>query len=98
MEIKVRDIMDLIETYGKKCTLQDILKDVQAGGMLYYKCPKCYGEGALRVKYNAYPSGLPDSGWVEDWQYKSVECDLCKGEGYTDKEYRPKMVQDGWEC
>lgn len=27
-----------------------------------------------------------------------VTCDLCNGEGYTEKEYKPKMVQDGWEC
>lgn len=44
-----------------------------------------------------YPSGLPDSGWVEDWRYREVKCDLCNGEGYTEHEYKPKMIQDGWE-
>lgn len=24
-------------------------------------------------------------------------CDLCDGQGYTEKKYRPKMVQCGWE-
>ena len=39
-----------------------------------FMCPKCKGSGVLRVKYNAYPSGLPDSGWVEDWKYKKKTC------------------------
>lgn len=24
-------------------------------------------------------------------------CDLCNGEGYTEHQYKPKMIQDGWE-
>lgn len=62
-----------------------------------FKCAKCHGKGTVSVKYNAYPTGLPDSGWVDDWQYKDVQCDLCKGVGWTEKEYKPKMVQEGWE-
>lgn len=25
------------------------------------------------------------------------KCDLCDGEGYSEKRYKPRMVQDGWE-
>ena len=32
------------------------------------------------------------------YEETKVTCDLCNGEGYTEKEYKPKMVQDGWEC
>ena len=60
-------------------------------------CPKCKGRGYVSKRYNAYPSGLPDSGWVDDWKKTDVECDLCKGHGWTEKEWKPKMVQDGWE-
>lgn len=62
-----------------------------------FECPNCHGSGIIYEKYNAYPSGLPDSGWAERWEYKEKECPLCKGEGYTRKEYRPHMVQKGWE-
>lgn len=93
--MKICAIKNLISLYGKDTTLNDVLKNIQKNKI--YKCPKCNGEGSIIVRYNAYPSGLPDSGFVEDWQYKNVECDLCHGEGYTDKEYIPKMIQDGWE-
>lgn len=97
MPFKVCNIMELIKIYGEDTTLSEIL-EVRKGGNPIYKCPKCEGKGYTSYKYNAYPSGLPDSGWVEDWKYKKIECDLCKGEGYTEKEYKPKMIQDGWEC
>lgn len=93
--MKIHEIKNLIFLYGENTTLNDVLKDIQKNKI--YKCPKCQGAGIISVKYNAYPSGLPDSGWVEDWQYKDVECELCQGEGYTDKEYVPRMIQDGWE-
>lgn len=88
-------IKDLISTYGANATLEEVLVKVQ--GNKIYKCPKCNGRGYETVEYNKYPSGLPDSGWVYDPGYKNVTCDLCKGEGYTAHEYKPKMVQDGWE-
>lgn len=62
-----------------------------------HKCPKCNGEGHILVEYDAYPTGLPDSGWATDMKTKKVVCDLCGGNGYTVKEYKPKMVQQGWE-
>ena len=44
-------------------------------------------QGKITVEYNGYPKGLPDSGFVYEAAYKSVECDLCAGEGYTREEY-----------
>lgn len=93
--MKVHEIINLCNTYGYNTKLEEVLKMIQ--GDRIYKCPKCNGKGVVSVRYNAYPSGLPDSGWVEDWKYKDVTCDLCHGEGYTSHEYKPKMIQDGWE-
>lgn len=93
--MKIKDIEALIRVYGGEKTLNQILK--QELNKTPYKCPKCNGVGTNSVKYNAYPSGLPDSGWVEKWEYKDVKCNLCNGDGYTAKEYKPKMVQQGWE-
>lgn len=93
--MKIHEIKYLIYIYGGDTKLNDILKMIQ--GNKKYVCPKCNGSGSLKIKYNAYPPGLPDSGFVDDWRYKYVDCDLCNGEGYTDKEYVPRMVQDGFE-
>ena len=93
--MKVNEAINLSKAYGEKTTLGEFVKIIQENKI--HTCPKCNGTGTVSVKYNAYPSGLPDSGWVEDWKYKEVECDLCKGEGYTEHEYKPKMIQDGWE-
>lgn len=54
-----------------------------------HECPKCKGDGVLQIRYNAYPNGLPDSGWVEDWKIKTIDCDVCEGHGYTKKEMKP---------
>lgn len=93
--MKIKDIKNLISVYGGESTLNQILEKKLS--QKPYKCPKCNGIGTNSIRYNAYPSGLPDSGWVERWEYKDVECDLCNGEGCTVKEYKPKMVQQGWE-
>lgn len=28
---------------------------------------------------------------------ETYKCSLCDGEGYSEKRYKPRMVQDGWE-
>lgn len=61
-----------------------------------YVCPNCHGLGVVPERYNAYPSGLPDSGWGVDWQYRDVECHVCGGLGYTRNKLVPKMIQDEW--
>ena len=94
-DVRPYDIQQLINEFGPDITLKDVLDRVK--GKYIYKCPKCNGKGTISVKYNAYPSGLPDSGWVDDWKYKDVKCDLCNGKGYTAIKYRIRMVQDGYE-
>lgn len=84
-----------VDMNNEDMTLDEILTKLSDSEI--YKCPKCSGRGTITVEYNAYPSGLLDSGFVYEAGYKNVECDLCSGEGYTKIKYRPKMVQDGWE-
>ena len=93
--MKINEILELCEIYGKNTTLGDLAIKIQ--GEKIYKCSKCNGLGYTVEEYNAYPKNLPDSGWVYEAGYKNIKCDLCNGEGYTQHEYKPKMVQDGWE-
>lgn len=95
MTLKATDIVSLICVYGENATLGDIYKRVANGRI--HRCPKCNGNGTITIEYNAYPKGLPDSGFVYEAGYRDEECDLCNGQGYTKEEYIPKMVQDGWE-
>lgn len=93
--MKINEVKGLIDQYGEQATLGEILKKVQ--GNKIFKCPKCRGKGYVIVEYNCYPRGLPDSGFVYKPGYKNKKCNLCNGEGYTSHEYKPKMIQDGWE-
>lgn len=93
--LTIGQVKELKDCYGGDTTIDQILAHIQ--GNKKYRCPKCEGAGYVAVPYNAYPEGLPDSGWATDWKYKKVTCDLCNGEGYTEHEYKPRMVQDGWE-
>ena len=93
--MKIHEAVTLVTTYGPDITLGELLKQIQ--GRKVHKCPKCNGTGEITEEYNGYPSGLPDSGWVYEPAYRTVTCDLCKGEGYTGKLMKPRMIQDGWE-
>lgn len=62
-----------------------------------YVCPKCKSLGTVKGRYNAYPSGLPDSGWVDDWKYKDVTCNVCNGKGYTETKLKPIIKVVGYE-
>ena len=93
--MKIKEIKGLVDRYGDHITLGQLLAKIQ--GNKIYRCPKCKGNGFITIEYNGYPDGLPDSGFVYEAAYKDEECDLCNGEGYTDHEYKPRMVQDGWE-
>ena len=66
-KLTVGMLEELKNCYGGETTIDRMLAHVQ--GNKKYKCPKCCGTGSVRIRYNAYPSGLPDSGWVEDWKY-----------------------------
>lgn len=93
--MKIHEIVSLCDYYGENITLGELRKLIQ--GRKTHKCPKCNGTGIISVEYNGYPDGLPDSGWVYQAAFRNETCDLCKGEGYTGKLMKPRMVQDGWE-
>lgn len=95
--LKIKDVKELVDKYGKDKTLAEVLELVQ--GDRKYECPKCHGKGYTTVEYNKYPRNLPDSGWVYEPEYKDEQCDLCNGQGYTRDKYQPKVkvINDGWE-
>jgi hypothetical protein len=92
---EIQKLIQYRNVYGGEMTIDGLISKIK--GDRIYQCPKCSGKGSTSVRCNAYPSGLPDSGWVDDWKYKDVQCDLCQGFGYNNKEYKPKMIQNGWE-
>lgn len=49
------------------------------------ECPQCKGMGYTLEPYNAYPSGLPDSGFAEDIKYREKTCSMCSGKGFANK-------------
>ena len=90
--MKIHEAICLRDDYGGKTTLDDLVKRIQ--GNKIHRCPKCYGKGiVIKMINRAHYWECCD--WYEEIK---VTCDLCNGEGYTEKEYKPKMVQDGWEC
>jgi predicted methyltransferase len=93
--MKIYEVKLLINEYGEDLTLAELLKIVQGNNK--FQCPKCEGKGYNITTYNAYPEGLPDSGWVYNEGRKEVTCDVCNGIGYTKKQLKPKMVQVGWQ-
>lgn len=93
--MKIIEAIELCQKYGENTTLGELRKKIQ--GKKIHRCPKCEGNGYIVEEYNAYPSGFPDSGWVYEPGYRNITCDLCDGEGFTENEFRPRMVQDGWE-
>lgn len=93
--MKAFEAKDLENKFGSKTTLKDIFESFERP----YRCPQCNGAGTYSKRtVKPYPKGLPDSGWVPDEIiYVPTTCELCDGHGWVDKEYKPKMVQDGWE-
>ena len=78
---------ELIARYGSDITLGELfLHLTQDRG---YRCPKCGGKGFVTIEAVDF--------YGYDIEYRDKECDLCKGTGFTDKQMKPKMVQDGWE-
>lgn len=49
------------------------------------KCKKCNSTGLEKYEHiTPYPSGLPDSGWVDDTvEIKTRTCSRCDGIGYV---------------
>ena len=86
---------ELIDKYGSNVTLEEVKNELLQETP--HKCPACSGKGTVEYTYNAYPKGLPDSGWVDDFKTAEKECDLCHGLGYTKDKYTAKMEQTGWK-
>lgn len=94
--MKIREVKELVDRYGSCVTLGQLLTKIQ--GNKLYECPKCKGNGFITIEYNGIPSWMDRSGGFDyKAAYKDEKCDLCGGEGYTDHEYKPRMVQEGWE-
>lgn len=89
--MKIHEVVSLMKDYGENTTLGDLLKKIQ--GKRIHKCPKCEGSGKVTKRKNTAQY------WecCDNWKYYDVQCDLCNGEGYTEHQYKPKMIQDGWE-
>lgn len=90
---KLPELKAMAAYYGEDRTIKSIIESSIKS--LPFICPKCQGAGILTQKYNAYPSGFPDSGWVDDIRTKEFCCDICNGEGRTGKEMvsRPVTVE-----
>lgn len=91
---KLNNIKALYEEYGDK-PLSEIIQELKGNNK--FECPECKGLGCVSIKYNAYPQGLPDSGFVYEPKYKRHKCSLCDGLGYTEYEFEPHYIQDGWQ-
>lgn len=94
--MSIQELEELMSKNGD-VKLSELISKLK--GNKIHKCPKCEGKGFLLIKYNAYPSGLPDSGWVEDYKYKKEDCSICNAFGYTEKEFKPiiKTTIEGYE-
>ena len=77
-------VEDLKKEYGPNATLDEVLKSIKAPGLI--RCPVCNGKGTYIHEYDAYPSGLPDSGWAQDWRYEEKVCWKCDGRGLIPKD------------
>lgn len=52
-----------------------------------HRCPSCNGRGKVK-----------ESSWIAyHEEFHDKTCPLCDGAGWTEKEYKPRMVQNGWE-
>lgn len=92
---KIVDLENAIRDYGDIC-LSQYIKRIK--GDRRHRCPKCHGYGYITEEYDAYPAGLPDSGWAQDIQHRKVMCNLCHGVGYTEKKFveNRKVIIDGY--
>ena len=88
---QIYELQKYIEKYGD-IDLATLLKKVQ--GKKKYKCPVCKGKGS-EEKWTWYaPPGMSDDSYKE---YYYDSCPICRGDGYLQKELKPKMEQVGWE-
>ena len=90
MDVKKSEISELealASVYGYHSTLNDIITRLKS--RTPYRCPQCKGVGYTT---RCIPG---EWGYTED-RFVDETCSLCNGVGYTEKEYVPRMVQNGW--
>lgn len=90
-DLRIPDISRLCASYGGETTLRQISDQLKA--KYPHKCPKCDGKGYTVKRVNTYPSGFPDSGWVDQMEDISYVCDVCKGQGFTRERLIAKPVK-----
>jgi hypothetical protein len=82
----------ILNRYLKKfgnISLASLLIKVQ--GDKLYQCPNCDGLGTVEEE-EILTSNDGDMGY-----WRTIICYVCHGDGYLDKEKKPKMEQIGWE-
>ena len=94
----IQAVEEITGMFGEETKLGDV--KILLLGKKKHRCPKCDGKGYTEEEYNSYPTGLPDSGFVYKPAWRKITCDLCGGEGWLEKEMKPKYkkVFDGYEC
>lgn len=89
----IKDLRSAIHKFGGNKPLNTLLKETLEA---WHECPKCQGTGVFVFKeqdYMSHPES-PSYGRV----YETIrDCDLCDGVGRTERQMKPKMVQQGWE-
>lgn len=88
--LRITDVQALIRRFGS-ITLGQLLSEIRS--QYPYTCPKCNGRGFEEKTVNTYPSGLPDSGWVDQMETFNITCNLCNGQGFTKERLIAKPVK-----
>lgn len=78
--MKTKDLIQLQKDYGDLKISEIIAKQNRD-----FLCPKCNGSGIERklIKHGDY-------GYTDD-VYQNVDCDICDGHGYTQKQLKAKI-------
>jgi hypothetical protein len=84
------ELASLMKTYNPNTTLKQLMELMF--GELRFICPKCSGKGGRQVENTLY-----NSGGMGDGTFSWCDCNLCKGEGYTEKEYKPTVEITGYK-
>lgn len=89
----IKDLRVAINRFGGNQPLGQLLKQTLED---WHECPKCQGKGKVTVMEYDYMSH-PESRTYGKVYETTKECDLCEGIGKTERQLKPKMVQQGWE-
>lgn len=91
--MKAFEIKALEKEYGSEATLGQVFKCLERP----YQCPQCDGAAVCyktRSKNTFLEKVLNQK---QEPEGLLVTCDLCDGQGWTEKEFVPKLIQAGWE-